>query len=33
MLDSDHDGLISPDHIDIENLSANTLQYLQPLFK
>jgi hypothetical protein len=33
MLDGDGDGVISPDHIEIENLSANTLQFLQPLFK
>lgn len=33
LLDSDNDGLISPDSIDIENLPTGTLQFLQPLFQ
>lgn len=32
LLDSDQDGLISPDSISIEALTASTLQFLQPLF-
>ena len=32
-MDGNGDGLISPDHIDIEELSTNTLLLLQPFFK
>ena len=33
MLDGNNDGFISPEHIDIEELSSNTLLLLQPFFK
>jgi hypothetical protein len=33
LLDDDQDGLISPEKIDIESLTAGTLHFLQPLFQ
>ncbi len=32
-LDGDCDGMVSADSVSIESLSANTLLFLQPLFK
>lgn len=33
LLDSDGDGLVSPNRIGIENLSKNTLIFLKPIFE